>query len=72
MSTHPASHGLKYHARAIAAQADDGGASCWMAGTTVLTEENEVDGVPLYCCVRKSCNRLVVYNPKISADLSFQ
>lgn len=37
-----ASYGLQYHARSIAAQIAEQGASCWLAGTTVFAEENEV------------------------------
>lgn len=42
MSAQAASHGLQYHARAIAAQPDLSGISQWLAGTTVVSEENEV------------------------------
>lgn len=41
MSAQAASHGLQYHARSIAAQIGEKGASCWLAGTTVVGEENE-------------------------------
>jgi len=40
MATGGKTHGLKYHARTICATAAE--TSEWLAGTTALTEENEV------------------------------
>ena len=42
MSRQDASHGLKFQARAIAAQAAEKSKSQWLAGTNALREENEV------------------------------
>lgn len=60
MSAQAASHGLQYHARAIASQTGNTAGSCWLAGTTAAAEENEVCTVaarlaPLLCKCKFSC-----------------
>ena len=49
------SHGMRYQARALAAQTAEKERSCWLAGTTALREENEVHRWSLELPTRAEC-----------------
>lgn len=52
-------HGMRYQARALAAQTAEKERPCWIAGTTALREDNEVrHDLRMLCCGRTRIRRI--------------